>query len=131
MTEKSLYQILKRRVPEVFYTRIENAAGVGAFDCTCAYLSNNFWLEFKIYRTKKVPHNFGLRTSQVLWAKQMLAHGVKNMFILAMDESKGLLSAIKLLGHDGKEFIVVGECMDIKHKNMPSWLKTFINISLL
>lgn len=81
MTEKDLWQLIKRYWSEAHLTRIENTVTFGVPDINVCIDGIEFWVETKIEHNDKIS----IRPSQLAWViSRVKANG--NVFILAAND---------------------------------------------
>lgn len=93
MTESALYQKIKKALPLVHFTRIENSIGSGMFDVNACYVGQEFWIELKIDKGVN-DRNVLIRSSQYAWSTMRQRAGGK-LLLLAYQERTRVIDIYK------------------------------------
>ena len=84
--ESRLWHMIKQKLPDVHWTRLESWASQGVPDCNGFYRSKEFWIELKVSRSNR----FSLSPFQISWHyTRYRAGGVT--FVLISDPGRRLL----------------------------------------
>lgn len=86
MSEAKFCGLVKKSLPQVHWTRIENSVGSGMPDLNGCINGIEFWVELKLV----LPAGVLLRPMQYAWSHVRHRYGGR-IFILAMDERKKLI----------------------------------------
>jgi len=84
MSESNFYHQLKKNLPHVIFTRIENRHGGGVPDVNCLCRAKEFWIELKVTKNNSVR----ISPTQVAWHTYRYANGGKSFFLVKSEKTK-------------------------------------------
>lgn len=88
MTEKDLWQKVKRLLPFVHWQRIETVTSAGVPDVNGCYNGREAWIELKMLTgTRKLRFKHNLQPTQVAWLTRREHQGGRT-FVMAMDQDQ-------------------------------------------
>jgi len=79
MKESYFWSTIRKGLPEVHWTRIENTAVAGASDVNAAWHGKEAWVELKMMRGRQLE----FRKSQLGWTARRLGTDARNVAVVA------------------------------------------------